>query len=556
MSENARTLYEACPTKQACARKTKLVSRGSPLAAFAAMIWRSFFRENAHVFWLALLTLSLSVGWYFFDAELGVNFSDEGYLWYGTEAVRQGLVPMRDFQAYDPGRYWWTAGWSLVLGNGLMPLRLSCVLFQCLGVFAGLLAARRLCRHWAFLFGVALLLCAWMHPRYKLFEQSIALMFIYAGVLLLEKPSLRRHFCVGIFGGLMACMGRNHGAYFILAFGLLVSWLAWGQPWAVWPRRIGSWVAGMLLGYLPQWLMFLFVPRYFQAFLEVLELIRNQGTNLGMAVRWPWLIPADAPPLARLFATAEGCFYVALPVFILIAAFRIWQLGRDRLHRQPLILAAACVTLPYAHYVFSRPDIVHLAHAGPALALGLVALAFTLSGKWVRVGWVTLPVLLAASLCANFPQYGISIELFAKPRSLFAVDVAGRRMVTDAYRASVLTSARHLAKQLAKPEEPILFVPNLPALYPFTGRRSPTKQIYFVFPATPGEDRALVEEIEAAGVQWVMMHDYPLDGRDDLRFRNTNPQVFENLRRNFKPVNIPTLPRDMIVLRRLPSSGE
>lgn len=515
------------------------------------MIFRSHLRENIHVLWLALLTLALSFGWYFFDAEFGVNFSDEGYLWYGAEAVRQGLVPIRDFQAYDPGRYWWTAGWSYVLGQGLMPLRLACVIFQCLGVLAGLLAARRVCRHWAFLLGVALLLCAWMHPRYKLFEQSIALMFVYAGVLLLEKPSLRRHFGVGIFGGLMACMGRNHGAYFILAIGLLVLWQAWGQPFGMWLRRIGVWVAGMLVGYLPQWLMLLFVPRYFEEFVAGILVLFRLGTNLGMPVRWPWLIPSDAPPFARLFATAEACFFLALPVFLLIAALRIWQLGRDGCARQPLLLATACVTLPYAHYAFSRPDIVHLAHAGATLTLGMVALAFSLPGKWVRVGWVALPVVLTASLCANFDQYGISIELFAAPRSLFAVDVVGRRMVVPAYRASVLINTRALARELARPDEPILFLPNLPALYPFTGRLSPTKQIYFIYPATPEEDRALVAEMEKAGVRWVMMHDYPLDDREDLRFRNTHPLMFEYLRRNFRPVPRETLPRDMIILKRL-----
>jgi hypothetical protein len=522
-----------------------------PLAAFAAMISRSFFRENAHVFWLALLTLSLSIGWYLLDAEYGVNFSDEGYLWYGSEAVRQGLVPMRDFQSYDPGRYWWTVGWSFVLGNGLMSLRLSCVLFQCLGVFAGLLAARRLCRHWAFLLGMALMLCAWMHPRYKLFEQSIALMFVYAGVLLLEKPSLRRHFYVGIFGGLMACMGKNHGAYFILSFGLLVSWLAWGQPWEVWLRRVGIWVAGMLLGYLPQWLMFLFVPGYFREFLNIIVLIHQQGTNLGMPVRWPWLISAKAASFSALFAFAQSYCFVAFPIFFLFAAVRIWQLGRDRLHSQPVLLAAACVTLPYTHYVFSRPDIVHLAHAGPVLALGLMALAFALPGKWARVGWLTLPVLLAASLCANFPQYGISMELFAAPRSLFRVEVAGQRMVVPLYRAAVLMNARALATELARPDEPILFLPNLPGLYPFIGRRSPTRQMYFIFPATPEEDRALAAEIEAAGVRWVMIHDYPLDNREDLRFRNTHPLTFEYLRKNFRPVERKTLPGDMLMLRRI-----
>ena len=41
---------------------------------------------------------------------------------------------MRDFQAYDPGRYAWTAAWSFVLGDSLVALRLGCVLFGCLGV--------------------------------------------------------------------------------------------------------------------------------------------------------------------------------------------------------------------------------------------------------------------------------------------------------------------------------------------------------------------------------------------------------------------------------------
>jgi hypothetical protein len=238
-----------------------------------------------------------------------------------------------------------------------------------------------------------------------------------------------------------------------------------------------------------------------------------------------------------------------------IAAFRVWRLRRDGLSSQPVFLAAACVTLPYSHYVFSRPDIVHLAHAGAALTLGLVALGFTLPGKWSRAGWMALPAVLAASLFSNFPQYGMYLELSAAPHSLAAVDVGGRRMVSDVYRAVVIQNARDLATRLAQPGEPILFVPNLPALYPLTGRLSPTKQIYLIIPATPAEDRALVHEIDAAKVQWVMMFDYALDGRDDLRFRNTNPQVFQYFVHNFKPFPMRTLPRDMIVWHRVPPSG-
>lgn len=512
--------------------------------------FRQRLRDQQHVLWLALLTVFFSVGWFLLDGDLRLNLADEGLLWYGTRAVRLGLVPLRDFQSYDPGRYLWTAAWSFCLGQGVLSLRLACVFFQCFGVFAGLLAARRLSRNWLFLICVALLLCAWMHPRYKVFEQSIALMAVYAGVLLLERPSLKRHWWLGIFGGLAAFIGCNHGAYHILAFGIIIAWAAWDAGWREWLRRVVVWGAGLVVGYLPQWLMFLFVPGYFRAFLRYIGAIGSNGTNLVMPVSWPWLIRSDLPLWVWISAVVEGCWYIALLAFFVFVAIRVWQLGRKRLLLNPVLVVATCVSLPYAHYVFSRPDIVHLAHGAPTVALGLIALGFTFSeGRW-RLGQIFAPILMGASLLANLFQFGVTGELIAPPDSFFAVDLKGERMLVGPYYARVLATARHLARDLAKPDEPILFMPLMPGLYPFTDRLSPTKRTYFVFPSAE-EDRALLAEIKAAGVEWVMLQDYALDGRDDLRFRNTNPMVCQYLRQNFENVPIDTLPRDHLVMRRL-----
>ena len=513
-------------------------------------LFRKVILENRHTLWLSLLTLALSIGWFLLDGHINVNLSDEGFLWYGTHAMRHGQVPMRDFQAYDPGRYLWTVAWSYLLGDGLAAMRLACVFFQCLGVLAGLLAVRRLSRNGLFLAAVALLLCAWMHPRYKVFEQSIALMSVYAGVLLLERPTLRRLFAVGIFGGLMAFMGRNHGAYHVVAFGLLIGFAAWGNWWRAWCRRGAAWCGGLFVGYLPQWLMFLFVPGYWRQFVADLGSIFTKGTNLTANVPWPWIIPNGFPLWWQSLIVVEGCFYIALPVFLAAAAIRIFQLGRHGLATHPVFLAAACVSLPYTHYVFSRPDTEHLTHGAPAMVLGVVALGFTLAGRWPRLGTACATLLLGASLLANVSHFGIFFAHSSPAQTIRWVSVNGERMLMMNYHAHVLASAQRLAEDFAEPDEPILFLPNLPGLYPFTGRRSPTRQIYFIFPASPEEDRALLAEIDAANVQWVMLHDYALDGRDDLRFRNTNPIVFAWLRENFDPVPIPTLPRDMSVLRR------
>jgi len=512
---------------------------------------RELLRTYGYAIGLLAITFAIAIGWFLLDGRVGLNLADEGFLWYGVEALARGEVPMRDFEAYDPGRYVWAAAWSFLLGHNLVALRLSCVLFQCLGVFAGLLAARRLSRNWLFLTGVALLLSAWMHPRYKVFEQSVALMAVYAAVLLLERPTVRRHFFIGVFGGLSAFVGRNHGAYHVLAFGLLITWAAWGAGWRAWLRRCLAWGGGLFAGYLPQLVMFVFIPGFFAAFLRYVRFVFAEGTNLSRRIEWPWLVPTDIPPLARAASLAEGCFYVTIVAFLVFAAIRVWQSRRDGAMPQRLVLAAGCVALPYAHYVFSRADIVHLARGAPPMTLGILALAFTYSRRGRMAAYLVTPVLIAATLLAQLSQIGLAMELLSHERSLYAVNVQGERMLMPSAYARTLVSAHHLATKLAKPDEAIFFAPHTPGLYPFTGRRSPTNQHYFVFPASRDVDQHLVDELNAANLQWAIIQNDPLDGRDDLRFDKTNPLVFEFLRRNFRPVALESLPQNMVLLRRL-----
>src|SRR6266545_922706 len=125
--------------------------------AMGSALWERW-RQNGHVGLLVVLAFGFSFMSFFIDGNVGINLADEGYLWYGMLALKAGQVPIRDFQAYDPGRYLWTAAWSSLLGNGLIALRAACMLFQCFGVLAGLLAARRLSRDWKFLATVALVL--------------------------------------------------------------------------------------------------------------------------------------------------------------------------------------------------------------------------------------------------------------------------------------------------------------------------------------------------------------------------------------------------------------
>jgi hypothetical protein len=167
-----------------------------------------------HILLLAIVLLGASFA---VQGRQGINLFDEGFLWYGAQQTAHGKVPLRDFQSYDPGRYYWSAAGMQFFGEGLVALRFSETVFQLLGLWVGLLAASRVVQNWALLAAIGVMLTLWMFPSHKLFDHALLLFGIWIAVRLVEEPSPVRIFTAGFFVGLCVFFGRNHALYTFLA---------------------------------------------------------------------------------------------------------------------------------------------------------------------------------------------------------------------------------------------------------------------------------------------------------------------------------------------------
>src|SRR5262249_11360032 len=98
---------------------------------------------------LGALVLSIVIvgGACLLEHNLDLQVADEGFLWYGAWRTMLGEMPLRDFDSYDPGRYYWTAIWLSLFGNNLLALRLAVAALHLAALFISLIILRRVTRN-------------------------------------------------------------------------------------------------------------------------------------------------------------------------------------------------------------------------------------------------------------------------------------------------------------------------------------------------------------------------------------------------------------------------
>lgn len=494
-------------------------------------------RASPRILFAALLGFGLVAAFFAWESHCGLSLWDEGYLWYGVQRVMAGEVPIRDFQAYDPGRYYWSALlMSLTRTNGIVAIRGTLAVLQALSLAVALCwlavtGARR--NGGGSIMVSALVLLAWMVPRHKLFDISISIDLVCMLAYLVRRPSRSSYLATGVLVGLAAYFGRNHGVYGVIAScGVFLYLAVRCADWSGWRHGIVLFVAGIFVGYLPMFATMLLAHGFTSAFIDSIRfLFQIKETNLPLPVPWPWHAPfGSAPPADALRALLVGLFFVAIVLFAgLSVCYVLWARAKSR-GTPALLVACAFCAVPYAHYAFSRADPGHLAQGIFPALMGVLVLILS-SPSWVRL--LTAAALCAASWFTTAPMHpGLQcMEKSACERVTVGNDVL--RM--DHSTAHDIMLLRRLKSQYAPDGQNFFVAPFMPGAYALLGAKSPTWEIYTAWPRSDAFQEAEIGRLEAARPVFILVEDIPLDGRDALRYRNTHPLIEQYIRANYIP---------------------
>ena len=449
-----------------------------------------------------------------------------------------GEIPIRDFMAYDPGRYYWSAGLMSLWGdNGIMALRGSVAVLQAMGLFVGLVLIARTIRkpNILYLLLSAVILAFWMFPRHKLFDISLSIFLIGILAFLIESPTVKRYFLAGFYVGLIAVFGRNHGMYGAAGSVGVMAWMSLSRVEG--PGLIkGSvlWAAGIVVGFTPILFMALLVPDFAVAFWESIRfLFEQKATNLPLPIPWPWRVSfSSIPTKEAIRGVLVGLLFIAIVIFgMLSITWVVWQKYQKK-QVSPTLVATSFLALPYAHFAYSRADVSHLAQGIFPLLVGCLALLAT---QPARVKWPLVLLLCVASLWvmqAFQPGWQCG-----SGKQCEDIEISGTHLKVDQGTAASIGLLRDLVEQYAPNGQSFIVTPFWPGAYPLFERKAPMWEIFALFPRSRVFEQAEIERIKAAQPEFAFILDIPLDGRDELRFQNTHPLINQYILDNFEKVS-------------------
>jgi hypothetical protein len=469
--------------------------------------------------------------------------ADEGYLWYGTQRIVAGEVPLRDFRSYEPGRYVWCAPAVGLLPYRLSALRASSHAFSFCGVSTALVALRAAEVPLAGTGLAAVAIGAWAFPQYKLFEPAVALVVFAAGFVLISDPLPATALLAGVAVGIAALVGFNLFVYASTTMTVLALWVIVGADVS---RMLPLWVVvGTVVAASPMIIMLVCSSSFRRVFVHrrIVAVVRRGSSNLPTPLPLPWLPPTSAfAHIGQRRRLAFGWLFVVVAVVpaVVLMIEAVIGVAPDDDPASAARLAAAATGLMWWHHAYSRADVVHLAQSMMPLLL-LAVLAVNPSPWSIVASGVAAAGSIALTAGELRPTFWWSTRRHVVRRRVARGGSIPLRPDQD--------RLLDVVENLRSEGDSVLAVPVLAWVYAVLGLRSPVYDTFCVYPANASEQEQMLAEVRRAGVTLAVVFDLALDDREELRFAETHPRVWRWLCNEFEAVPTPGLGANMIILR-------
>ena len=81
-------------------------------------------------------------------------------------------------------------------------------------------------------------------------------------------------------------------------------------------------------------------------------------------------------------------------------------------------------------------------------------------------------------------------------------------------------------------------------------RKPAVYDIFSVYPATEEEENAMIDQLSKQPVSFALINNSQLDAREDLRFSNTHPKVWQYLNQTFTQLQEEGIPAEHVAFVR------
>ncbi len=527
------------------------VAAGRGMSAWPADLVRAV--SPASALGATLLALAIAAGVYVLEHNVGLDLADEGFLWYGAWRTLLGEVPLRDFDSYDPGRYYWAALWLRLFGNDIFVLRLSGAVVHAAALVTSLALLRRATRNPWFLSAATLVIACWLFPRHKPFEPAIALFGVYAATRMIESASTRSVFMAGVFVGAAAFVGRNHGVYLATAFLALLAWLRMPHGARALARDAVTLGAGVVIGYVPLLAMLAFVPGFWRAFAGSFGPFL---TITPLPLLWTWNeLSSGAPLVGSVKLVSLGCLHILAPAMYAYLAVCLIRAARSGVPAPPVVVGATFVGAVYLHYMFSRADIRHFAQAVAPLLVGWGALVVTGHAGARRRSVAIVAGCFVLLTCGSVLLDRPVVRYWMGEEHYRTAAVKGRQLVVPPGVGRTVSLTAELGSRLPAGGG-VLIVPNWPALYVLLDRPAPIRETYTLVPEDAERQRQIIRQLAAKDIGWIIVNDLSDNRRRaQFSFQTTHPLVWQHIRTTYARQPLAGAPPSYLLFRPTGTPG-